>query len=105
MVTEIYRSFLVRVEGRLMRVSPVRESFTSCGDDWTPVDCRDVRTRMESQAIVLTTLAASPETLVAEDQVRDALRSAYLNGTSYESGRYPTGGTRLPEDFKIEVVG
>jgi hypothetical protein len=105
-MTGIVGSFSVRVNGRSMRVRPVRESFRSCDDDWTPVDCRDVWTGMESQAIVLTKSAGSRAALVAEDQVRDALRSAYINGVSQELGRYPAAGdARLPEDFKIEVVG
>jgi hypothetical protein len=101
----VTRSFLVKVGGRLMRVTPYPEKFQSCDDMWTPVDCKDVRTRMESQAIVLTSATGSPETLIVEDGVRDALKSAYLNGTSLESGHYPTGGELLPDGFEVSLIG
>jgi ABC-type molybdenum transport system ATPase subunit/photorepair protein PhrA len=96
-------AFHARVNGRLFRITPL-ESFPASGDDWVPVDCRDVRSTFESQAIIGLCSAQTPESVIAEDQVRDAIRSAYLNATSRESGRYPVGGDSLPEDFKITLV-
>jgi hypothetical protein len=68
------------------------------------VDCRDTRTGFESQAIVDAATSQSRTLILADSQVRDAIRSAYHNATSHESGRYPVGGERLPEDFTIELI-
>ena len=96
-------AFHVRVNGRLFRITPL-ESFPASGDDWVPVDCRDVRSTFESQAIIEMGEAATPESVVGDSQVRDAIRSAYYNATSYESGRYPVGGEHLPEDFAVTLA-
>lgn len=97
------KAFLVRANGRLFRITPL-EDFPASGEDWTPVDCRDVRSTFESQAIIAASVARAPESIVAEDQIRDAIRSAYLNATSHESGRYPAGGEHLPEDYEITIL-
>jgi hypothetical protein len=69
-----------------------------------PVDCRDVRTTYESQAIIAGKDAETRELVVAESMVRDAIRSAYYNATSHESGRFPVGGEHLPDDFEVKVI-
>jgi hypothetical protein len=104
------KSFLVRVngtgnnsDGRLFRITPL-ESFPVSDDDYVPVDCKDIRTRFESQSIVELSTAASRETLLADSQTQDAIASAYLNATSYESGRYPAGGVLLPEGFTVTPI-
>jgi hypothetical protein len=96
--------FHVRAGGRLFRITPL-ETFP-VGDDWfSPVDCRDVRTTLEAQAIVEADVAAARETLIASDGIRDALRSAYLNATSYEVGPdHRVGGTHLPDDFLVTLA-
>jgi hypothetical protein len=92
-------AFHVRVNGRLFRITPVPEPH----NDWTLVDCRDARTTFESQAMLDGT-TATPESILADSQVRDAIRSAYYNATSHESGLYPVGGDHLPEDFAITLI-
>lgn len=97
-------AFHVKVNnGRLFRITPL-ESFPASGDDWVPVDCRDVRSTFESQAIIEASAAKTPESVIADPQVRDAIRSAYLNATSHESGQFPAGGEHLPEDFAVTLV-
>jgi hypothetical protein len=105
------RSFLARVngtgnnqDGRLFRITPL-EPFPAGGDDYVPVDCRDVRSRFEAQAIIEAGQAKTPDTILADSQVRDAIVSAYYNATSHESGQYPVGGTRLPDGFTVIVLG
>ena len=93
----------VGVAGRLFCITPL-DTFPASGDDWIPVDCRDVRSTMESQAIVEASVAADRGALLADPQVRDAIRSAYLNATSHESGQYPGGGVILDDPFRIEFV-
>jgi hypothetical protein len=83
--------FHITVNGRLFRISPAG----------VVVDCRDVRARMESQAIVEADVAGDRSRILADSQVRDAIASAYYNATARESGRYPVGGTALPDDFNI----
>lgn len=95
-------SFLARAAGRLFRISPQR-AFGASDDWWVPVDCRDVRTGMESQAIVRAASAAARASLLAEQQVRDAVKSAYLHATMQEAGTYPAGGVLLPAGFVIEL--
>jgi hypothetical protein len=85
--------FQVRVAGRRMQVTV----------DWPAIDCRDILTGDESQAIGGVGMTTR-ETVLADSQVRDAIRSAYYNATSRESGRYPVGGTRLPDGFAIEII-
>jgi glutathione S-transferase len=97
------QAFHARVNGRLFRITPL-ESFPVGEDDFVPVDCRDVRSAFESQAIVEAVTAKTPGTLIADGQVRDAIRSAYYSATSHESGRFPVGGDHLPEDFAITLV-
>jgi hypothetical protein len=96
------RSFLVRVNERLFRIFPL-ESFPCGNEDYIPVDCKDSRTRYESQAIM--EAAQTPEAVIADSQVRDAIRSAYYNATAHESGHYPAGGTHLPDDFEVRLIG
>lgn len=96
------KSFLARSAGRLFRISSQRP-FGARGDWWSPVDCRDMLTGMESQAIVRASLLRSRAVLLGAQPVRDAVKSAYLNATAWESGDYPAGGTLLPDDFVIEV--
>ncbi len=64
-------------------------------------DCRDAATGYESQAILGASVPSAQ--VLADSQVRDALRSAYYNATSREAGTYPTGGTVLPENFTITM--
>lgn len=100
---KIVKAFHVRVNGdRLFRITPLDE-FPASGDSWVPVDCRDVRSTMEAQSIVEASVATSREALLADEQTRDAIRSAYLNATSQESGHFPAGGVHLPADFTVTV--
>jgi hypothetical protein len=96
-------AFHVRVSGRLFCITPL-ESFPVDEDDFVPVDCRDVRSTFESQAIIEASAAKTPESIIADAQVRDAIRSSYYSATSHESGRYPVGGADLPEDFEVTLV-
>ena len=99
-------AFLIRAGGRLFRVTALDDSFTSCDDQWTPVDVRDLRTGLESQAIILTEACASRELIVADQQVRDAIRSAYMNATTeWADGRMTVIGEHLPEDFPVTLIG
>lgn len=105
------RSFLVIVNregsnssGRLFRITPL-EAFPASGDDWVPVDCRDIRTRFEAQAIIGWRDSLTPASVIAENQVRDAIRSAYYTATSHESGRFPVGGTELADNFTVHLIG
>lgn len=95
-------SFPVRVAGRLFQITPHRP-FSVADDRYVPVDCRDVRTHMESQAIVRASVLRSRMTLLGVRPLRDAVKSAYLNATALESGDYPAGGVLLPDNFMIEV--
>ena len=99
--------FLVRAGGRLFRIT-AHEPFTSCDDDWVPVDALDSQTGFSSQAIIIASAAASRESIIAEDQVRDAIRSAYLNATTTwnrDAAGRATGianhGVHLPDGFPI----
>lgn len=85
--------FRIRVAGRTMSVT-VWRSFTSCDDDWCPVDVRDVAAGMESQAIIDAVICQDTDALIREDQFRDCCRSVYGNATRWK-------GDRLPEDFTI----
>jgi hypothetical protein len=86
--------FHVRAGGRLFRITPAG----------VLVDCRDTRTGFESQAIVGAGQTETPEAILADSQVRDAIASAYYNATSKEGGRYPVGGTALPGNFTITLA-
>lgn len=93
--------FRVLVNGsRVFRIKPYPEAFTSCDDWWTPVDCQDVSTGMESQSIVLTAAVTDPAELIKDGQTRDAIRSAYCSATTPRGE--VTGGEHLPELFTIE---
>jgi hypothetical protein len=99
-------AFLVRAGGRLFRITALSESFTSCDDRWTPVDVRDLRTGFESQAIILTEACASRAAILEESQVRDAIRSAYMNATTiWANHRIVLSGPRLPDDFPVTIIG
>ena len=63
-------------------------------------DCLDMATGHESQ--VITGPWGNAARVLADSHVRDAVRSAYYNATSLESGHYPVGGDKLPEDFEIK---
>lgn len=67
------------------------------------VDCRDTRTGDESQAIIDAHAAQNTTNVLADSQVRDAIASAYYNATCRESGKYPLGGTSLPDGFEITL--
>jgi hypothetical protein len=98
------RSFAIRVGQRGMRVTPLLEAFTSCEDQWTPVDIRDTVSGMESQAIILAATAnAGPGPILADHQVQDAIRSVYQNATRPPSKPgEPLGvGKNLPAEFEI----
>lgn len=84
----------IRVASRRFRLTLTREEGTGL-----LVDVRDIATTFESQAIA--DEDATNEQALADSQVRDAIRSTYLNATSHESGGYPSGGTMLPADFGI----
>lgn len=89
---------LIRVQGRQMRVRPL-ERFPD-GDGWyVPVDVRDLESTYESQAIV----PEGTEPLIADSQVRDAIRSVYLSAT-VPAGRRVAEGAHLPDDFNVEVI-
>lgn len=90
--------FTVRVNGnRLFRITPV-ETFW-CGDlQYVPVDCRDIRTGMESQSIVELGQAVTRAGLIADEQTRDAIRSAYANATRSPGD---LSGAWLPDDYTI----
>lgn len=94
--------FNVRVNGdRLFRITTA-DAFGD-GEEYT-VDCRDVRSTFESQAIVPAKFTDTRESLLAHSQVRDAIASSYLNATSHESGQFPGGGTSLPDGYSIEIL-
>jgi hypothetical protein len=65
------------------------------------IDCRDITSGYESQAVVDNATAHSQTLIISDRQVRDAIRSAYYNATSQENGTYPVGGTFLPDNFVI----
>ena len=95
--------FYIRAGGRMMRVTVLR-SFEATGDDWYPVDVRDIGQRTESQAIIAeATVKAGPLALMADSQMRACVRSVYMNATGFEVGDPISGGTWLPDDFPIEV--
>lgn len=98
------RPFYVDVNGRRFRISPYPESFISCDDYWTPVDCKDVHTRTEAQSIVLTSVTETPEALIKDEQTRDAIRSAYHNALAQETGHYPGEADRLPDAFTVTII-
>jgi hypothetical protein len=95
--------FYIRAGGRMMRVTVLR-SFEATGDDWHPVDVRDIGQRTESQAIIAeATVKAGPLALMADSQMRACVASVYMNATGFEDGD-PIGGRRmLPDGFTIEV--
>jgi hypothetical protein len=66
-----------KVAGRLFRITRQAESFMSTDIMYSPVDCRDVRTGIEAQAIVPT----NTYPLLEDNDVLDAIASAYLNAT------------------------
>jgi len=82
----------IRVASRLFRI-------TVAG---ILVDVRDTRSTFETQAILADLLPFGE--ILKDSQVRDAISSTYYNATSHESGKYPVGGTWLPDDFTIEEV-
>ena len=95
--------FRIMAGGRLMRVS-VDRSFVSCDDDWCPVDVRDVRTGMESQAIIAEATAHDIAELITEQQFRDCVRSVHMNATTTWTDGRPTWGEPLPDDFTITAL-
>lgn len=93
----VVRAFHVRVNGdRLFRITPLG-AFPVESDNYVPVDCRDVATTMEAQSIVEAPVADSRETLLADEQTRDAIRSAYGNAVRVAGGEY----VHLPDDFTV----
>jgi len=92
------RTEYVRAGGRLFRLTLTRE------DMGLLVDVRDVATRFETQAILRDGENCEPVpmgTVLTEPEIYAAIRSVYASATSHESGRFPAGGTWLPDDFPL----
>jgi hypothetical protein len=90
------KPFYAHANGRLFRIAP-GDDFRSCDDDWMPVDCRDVRARVEAQAIILAS-KTTPREIVSDHQVQDAIRSAWGNAQRFEPAL-----AALPGSFDIAI--
>lgn len=92
---------LISVLDRLMTVTCTEEN------GWILADVRDSQTRIESQAIVneLDPEEYTSDDILAVEQVRDCIKSAYLSATTkWENHRIAATGTILPDDYPIKII-
>ena len=94
---------LIRAADRLMTVTVTEDSCAS----WILADCRDLKTRIESQAIVndLDPEECTADGILADQEVRDCIKSVYLSATTtWENHKIAAPGIILPDDYPLKII-
>jgi hypothetical protein len=94
---------LVRAADRLMTVTVTEEPHNS----WILADCRDLATRIESQALVndLDPEEYTADSILADQGVRDCIQSVYLSATTtWKDHKIAAPGLILPDDYQLKII-
>jgi hypothetical protein len=94
---------LIRAADRLMTVTAAEEPHNS----WILADCRDLATKIISQAIVdnLDPEEYTADNILADQGMRDCIKSVYLSATTtWENHKIAAPGHILPDDYPLKII-